>query len=94
MSRNKELIKRSVEVLIETAADAAKLAETQRVTADEQSDIAIEQHATAHMLEGLSEDLAQSAKDLQASMADAGEPAAAGVVAAAKPKARRRRAAH
>lgn len=93
MSTNKEMIRKSVEVLVETAADAAKLAKSTRVTADEQSDMAIEQHATAHRLENLSEDLAEGAKDLEQSMARAGEPAA-GTAAATKPKARRRRAAH
>ena len=94
MSTNKETIRKSVEVLIETAADAARLARTQRVTADEQSDMAVEQHATAHKLEHLSEDLTQGAADLKASIAGADKPAAAGVAAAAKPKASHRRAAH
>ncbi len=91
MSTDKEMMRKSVEVLVDTAADAATLAKAQRVTADEQSDMAIEQHATAHKLEDLSEELAQSAKDLKASMVGTGKPAAPGGVAG-KPKPKRRHA--
>ena len=65
MSTEKEMLKRSVAVLTETATNTAKLAKEQRHTADEQNDTAIEQHATAHKLEELSEDLAKSAADLK-----------------------------
>jgi hypothetical protein len=65
MSTDKEMLKKSVEVLIDTAADAAVLAKVQRETADAQNDTAIQQHATAHKLENLSEALAQSAADLK-----------------------------
>ena len=65
MSTDKEMLKESVAVLIDTAAEAAKLAKVQRETADAQNDTAIQQHATAHKLENLSEALAQGAADLQ-----------------------------
>ena len=94
MSTDKEMMKRSVEVLVETATDAAALAKAQRVTADEQSDMAIEQHATAHRLEDLSEELAQGAAEVKASLARSDKRAEAGVVIPAKPKRRHIGASH
>ena len=91
MSTDKEMMKRSVEVLVETAADAAALAKAQRVSADEQSDMAMEQHATAHKLESLSEDLAQGAAEFKANLARSDKSDARGVVAAGKTKSKPKR---
>ncbi len=48
---DKEILKKSVDVLTEQAKTAAVLAKDQRKTADDQSEGARAQHATAHKLE-------------------------------------------
>ena len=58
MTTDKEMVRKSVEVLIDKAEDAAELARAQRKTADKQ-------HETAHKLEDLSHALAADAADLK-----------------------------
>lgn len=58
MTTDKDMLKKSVEVLIEKAGDAAELAKNQRNTADAQ-------HETAHKLEDLSKELTEGAAELK-----------------------------
>lgn len=60
-----KILTKSVDVLVDKAQDASKLAKAQRKIADQEHETAVAQHASAHNLEALSEELAQGAKDLK-----------------------------
>ncbi len=92
MSTDKEMLNKSVAVLVETAANAAKIAKEQRQIADAQNDTAIEQHETARELEVLSDELAKGATAVTDNLAALAKSDAADAAVASTPEAVRRRA--